>query len=77
MKNRKTDWSQYANMPYQDSSSLGQQLSVELRALVQKELPNYMVPSLFIPLESLPLTANGKVDRKALPDPQQQRDDGS
>jgi len=77
MKNRKTDWSQYANTPYQDSSSLGQQLSDELRALVQKELPNYMVPSLFIPLESLPLTANGKVDRKALPDPQQQRDDGS
>ena len=29
-----------------------------------------MIPSLFIPLEQIPLTANGKIDRKALPQPQ-------
>ncbi|MDQ1354871.1 MAG: hypothetical protein QG657_5180, partial [Acidobacteriota bacterium] len=39
----------------------------ELREYLTKELPDYMIPSYFVPLEKIPLTPNGKIDRKALP----------
>ncbi|WP_157243976.1 non-ribosomal peptide synthetase, partial [Paenibacillus elgii] len=42
----------------------------ELRRELSRELPGYMIPSYFVQLEQMPLSANGKLDRKALPAPE-------
>ena len=41
----------------------------ELRRWLRAALPEYMVPSAIVPMAALPLSPNGKIDRKALPDP--------
>jgi len=45
----------------------------DLRSFLQEKLPDYMIPSHFVMLESFPLNANGKIDRRALPTPDHAR----
>ncbi len=45
----------------------------ELRSFLGEKLPDYMIPSLFVFLNALPLTLNGKIDRNALPPPDDSR----
>ena len=44
-------------------------ISTQMHEYLKQKLPNYMLPSECVILDALPLTANGKVDRKALPTP--------
>lgn len=48
----------------------GEQFSGELKEYLSGLLPDYMIPSYFVSLPVMPITANGKIDRGALPGPQ-------
>ncbi|WP_304451228.1 non-ribosomal peptide synthetase [Nocardiopsis sp. YSL2] len=48
---------------------LSEDAAEEVRAALARELPAYMVPQVLVALEAMPLNANGKVDRRSLPEP--------
>nr|QEO73592.1 condensation domain-containing protein [uncultured bacterium] len=49
----------------------------ELRAFLSGQVPGYLVPSAFVPLDEMPLTPSGKTDRRALPEPVSARSSGA
>lgn len=56
----------------ESGSALKNKLMTEFKTQLGKSLPDYMIPKVYIFLETLPLTANGKIDRKALPNPDEE-----
>ncbi|MEG5094021.1 amino acid adenylation domain-containing protein [Microcoleus sp. B13-B4] len=60
-------WTNDSNNPLR--GKLAQKLVPQVREYIQQKLPNYMMPQAFVVLNALPLTLNGKVDRRFLPSP--------
>jgi acyl carrier protein len=64
-------WKRFANNPLQ--AAIARNLIPELRSLLTETLPQHMMPSAFVLLDAMPLTANSKINRGALPAPGQTR----
>ena len=58
-----------------DGRQVAAELVRELKRAARERLPEYMVPSVFVPMERFPLSPNGKVDRRNLPAPPERPDD--
>lgn len=67
-------WETYASNPLRQTIEL--ELVPQLRSWLGDKLPEFMVPSTFVVMDAMPLSANGKINRKALPVPQQSRTKG-
>jgi hypothetical protein len=70
---RRMRWEEYGNNPLQ--GKWGQKHVPRVREALKERLPEYMLPTAYVVLEAIPLTPNGKVDRKALPAPDNIRPD--
>jgi amino acid adenylation domain-containing protein len=68
-------WRAHANDPF--GARLKQHLAASLREMLSARLAEYMIPSAIVILDHIPLTAAGKVDRQALPEPQGRPDVGT
>jgi amino acid adenylation domain-containing protein len=68
---RAKPWHTYTNHPALSLSAHA--LTTEIRSFLQEHLPEHMVPSIVIPMDELPLTPSGKVNRRALPNPDSAR----
>ena len=64
-------WARYANNPLE--GRFARRLVPKLRSYLQEQLPDYMVPSAFVLMDAMPLTQHGKINRRALPAPEQAR----
>ncbi|HEU5132804.1 MAG TPA: amino acid adenylation domain-containing protein, partial [Pyrinomonadaceae bacterium] len=64
-------WAAYANNPL--DGRFARRLVPKLRSFLQEQLPDYMVPSAFVLMDAMPLTQHGKINRRALPAPEQAR----
>ena len=64
-------------VPYTDRSERAraheESVFQTLRAFLSKKLPEYMIPAIFQPIPEIPLTPHGKIDKEALPSPEEIR----
>lgn len=61
------DWTEYINIPTR--RRFEQELILKCQEGIKQALPEYMAPSYYIVMESMPLTSSGKTDKKSLPEP--------